>query len=191
VADKFQVSAVVEWKKRGLFPELLPEDLRNVSANDVPDVFLITDPDYKAVRDALMHAWISGNYERAAGLIRTTKNKPKIWSLALHHLTQVNPCKLKDPAAFEAFLSEHGWLDDLRTKAERPFRCLVNRTHRHGSVHALVVHFREAAARLPGFLQFFSDLTRNPARCEQCFFPTMEQGSILQNSISAENFLDT
>ena len=98
IASKHQVTAIMEWKKRGVFLDLLPEDLRNVTENEVPDMFLLTDVQYKEVRNALRVAWLSGSFEDMTTHVLSSQDKPDIWTLAFHHLTRVNPCQIKDPA---------------------------------------------------------------------------------------------
>ena len=184
IASKFQLNAIVEWKKRGVFLDLLPEDLRNTADNAVPDMYLTVDRNYKLVRDALVRAWLGGeDFRELTTVINRTRENPKIWALAFHQLTKVNPCRMKDPDAFEAFLNDQKLLSDIWKKSsEDLFPSLTGRTHRHDSIFNLMIHFREILkdAKMSQFLDIFKQLAKNPKNCGQTYLPTMPQDETLE-----------
>jgi hypothetical protein len=126
MAAKYQQSAVVEWKRKGFFLDLLPEELRDIQCSDIPDVFLIIDTNYKTIRDALTQAWLNGNYEGLSKLVVRHRDNRKLWTLALHRITKINPCVLRDEAAFNKFLSDQDWLRDIWTKKDESYQSLVS-----------------------------------------------------------------
>jgi len=79
VAAKYQVGAIVEWKKKGAFLDLLPVELKNSSTNDSPDMFLTIDANYKNVRETVRLAWISDSYDDLRTAVLIFKNDEIIW----------------------------------------------------------------------------------------------------------------
>ena len=176
IASKHQVAAIMEWKKRGVFLDLLPEDLRNVTENEVPDMFLLTDVQYKEVRNALRVAWLSGSFEDLTAHVLSSQDKPAIWTLAFHHLTRVNPCQIKDTAAFDTFLGQYPWLGNIWTNhCQMLVDKLNNKTHRHNSLLGLVIHFRVCIlhGQTSQFLTIFKKFVTNASGCAALFLPTM------------------
>ena len=176
VAAKYQVGAIVEWKKRGVFLDLMPEELKNSSTNESPDMFLLIDPNYKAFRDALRLAWLSDDYEAVSNLIQAFRNEHIVWSLAFHHLTKISPANCKDRAKFEALLDQHSWLSDIwKDNQLLPYPDLVGQSHRHTAISNLIFHFKETLSRgnIPPFLNIFQQLTTNTRNARGLFLPTM------------------
>jgi len=183
IATKYQIGAIVQWKKRGIFLDLLPDDLKNVTNNESPDMFLMIDNYYKIIRDTLKIAWISNNYEQLTVLGAAHGDKQMVWALAIHHLTKVNPIKIKDPSAFDAFMHQHNWLTKIWTEnQESTFRNLVGGVHTHMSILNLLIHFKEviSGTQLLQFLNIFRELSKNPKNCTQIFFPTMPHDETLE-----------
>jgi len=183
IASKHQVGAVVEWKKRGIFLDLLPEQLKNSATNEVPDMYLLIDPDYKAIRDGLRIACLSGNYEQLSVLPQVFRDKPLIWALAVHHLTQVNPCQIKDPPTFDTFLAQNDFLSNIWNQRNRPaLQILGGQSHRHDSLRDLLMHFVEvvSSSNIPNFLSVIKELATVPRVYAGCFLPTMPQDEALE-----------
>jgi hypothetical protein len=183
IATKHQVGAIVEWKKRGVYLDLLPEDLRNTTTNEAPDMFLIVDCDYKTIRDCLRLAWISSDYGLLNVLLDNYKEKPVVWCLAIHHLIKLSPTKIKDPSAFEAVLGQHRWLSNIWDKCHEPiYQNLFGKSHRHDSIYNLLIHFKESILQtvLPQFLHIFRELATNPRDCTGLFLPTMPHDETLE-----------
>jgi hypothetical protein len=182
IAAKFTQNAVVEWKKKNIWSSLLPEDLRNSTDNDTPDMFLTFEQDYKRVRDATSLAWLSGNYEDLTKLA-TAHQESISWALALHTLTKVNPCLLRDQAAFAAFLDGQTSLKTVWERTPASYPCLTNKSHRHLAVNGLAVHL-EAVLQLVGrtlsLVSVFGQLALNPGACAQLYLPTMPQDETLE-----------
>jgi hypothetical protein len=179
LATKHQQNAVVEWRRRGIYPDLLPEELLRMAATDSPDVFLIIDPAYKEIRDAVGRGWLTGDYASLANLLVMHSNNSKAWSLTFHALTRVNPAVLKDVAAFDSFVLQHKWLQQIWIKNETGCPALVDKTHRHVAVHSLLVHMSAVLAddiqQLPQLVQIFGHLARTPSACQNLYLPTMPQ----------------
>jgi hypothetical protein len=182
IAAKFTQNAVVEWKRKNVVPGLLPEDLRNSADNEVPDMFLTFEQDYKIVRDAISLAWLSGNYKELTKLA-TSRQKSISWALALHTLTKVNPCVLREQAAFAGFLDAQTSLKTVWERTQASYPCLTNKSHRHLAVHGLAVHM-ESVLQLVGQSQslvgVFGQLALNPGACARLFLPTMPQDETLE-----------
>ena len=188
IAAKHQVGAVVEWKKKGVCLDLLPEDLRNSANNEAPDMFLIIDCDYKNIRDALRLAWLSSDYGVLNALLDHSKDKPVVWSLAIHHLNKLSQTKIKDPSAFGAFLTQHPWMSNIWDKNQEPiYQNLVGKGHRRESIYNLLIHFKETIFRtaLPQFLNIFRELATNSRNCALLFLPTMPHDETLETKTAA------
>jgi hypothetical protein len=182
IAARYQQNAVIEWKRREVWRTLLPEELINTSANDAADVYLIIDSGYKAVRNAISYAWLTGDYAELAEMVSQQGRNPKIWALAFHTLSLVNPCNRKDPAAFELLLEEQSWLRTIWAKTRDSCPQLLDRTHRHLAVHSLLVHFAAVIedTKLPHALQIFRQLAENPGVAQNYYLPTMPQDETLE-----------
>jgi hypothetical protein len=176
IASKFQLEAVIEWKKKGFYIELLPETLRMAENNKSPDMYLLINEDYKTIRNALILAWIGEDYQELGPLVDKFEDNPMLWRLALHHLTRVNPCQMRNPEAFEEFLNQNQWLGEIwRLTQNSIVPSLTDKTHRHASVNNLLTHFREVLtqSQMKQFLDIFKQLAETPANCAQTFLPTM------------------
>lgn len=183
IATSYQISAVVEWKKKGILLDLLPEDLRNTAGNDVPDVFLTVDRNYKPLRDAISHAWLSGNLQEVSNMIIEHANDPKLWTLAFHHLTKVNPVNRRHDEAFDVLLQEHKWLKDLWTKNNaESYMSLVGKTHVHTAIQTLLVHFATILkdTKMSHFFDIFRLMTKTPQNCGHLYLPTMPQDEAME-----------
>jgi hypothetical protein len=175
IASKHQVAAIMEWKKRGVFLDLMPEELRNATEHEVPDMFLLTGAKYREVRNALRVAWLCDSFEDLTACVHSCQNKV-VWTLAFHHLTRVNHCKLKNPAAFGEFLDQHAWLANIWTDlCQTLIENLVGRTHRHDSVLSLVVHLKVCIIQeqVPDLLAIFKRFITDPVACVTLYLPTM------------------
>ena len=182
IATKSQQSAVVDWKRKGVLLDLLPDDIRNTPINESPDFFLTLDRSYKQVRDTLVRAWISDDYKDASTAAARHKDNTKIFALAFHQMTKINPCNPKNEDTFADFLSQHVWLRDLWLKNRDSHQNLVDKSHRHSSILGLLIHLRSVLneARLSPFLQIFRQLLQNPEACLNLFLPTMPQDETLE-----------
>ena len=184
VAANYQQNAVVEWKRRNVFRDLLPEDLRNASANNSPDVFLILDNDYRTVRNAVSQAWLSGDYAELTKVTQIHWNKTRIWFLAFHTLTSVNRCVIRDPAVFDTFLGGHPRLQTIWASVGtcRLPPVLVAHNHRLASVHNLLVHFTAVLSepKLSQLVHVLRQLAQNPENCGALYLPTMPQDETLE-----------
>jgi hypothetical protein len=182
IAARYQQNAVIEWKRREVWRTLLPEELINTSANDAADVYLIIDRGYKAVRNAISYAWLTGDFAELTKMVSQQGKNPKIWALAFHTLTLVNPCSSKDPAAFELLLAEHGWLRAIWARTRDSCPQLLDRTHRHLAVHSLLVHFAAVVedTKLPHALHIFRQMAENPRLAQNYYLPTMPQDETLE-----------
>jgi hypothetical protein len=94
IACKFQREAIAEWKKKEIYPELLPDTLRLSDPDTAPDIFLLISKDYRAVRKTLNMSWISCNFDDLGQLARNLQNQPLLWRLAFYYLTRINPCQV-------------------------------------------------------------------------------------------------
>lgn len=187
VAQKYQITAITEWKRSGIFLDLLPEELRNSSASENHDMFLIIHPDYKTMRDALRLAWLSDDYEILASRIIALPRDTTIWYLAFYNLTKLNTSRIKDVSNFEAFLDHHHpWLFKVWTEVKgADYPKLSKGGYRNKAIRDVIVHFRETLIKstpLP-FLDIFHQLATNPKNCGKMFLPTMPH----DESVEARN----
>ncbi len=182
IAAKYQQNAVIEWKRRQVFTTFLPDDLLNMSAVEAADVFLIIDSDYKVVRNAISHAWITGDYTGLGNMVLQHGKNSRTWALAFHTLTLVNPCLPTDQAPFDLFLREHSWLRTIWIENRDSCPQLRGKTHRHLAVSGLHVHFAAIVedSKLSHMLQIFRVLARNPSNAQNLFLPTMPQDETLE-----------
>ena len=184
IASKYQREAIAAWKKKELYPELLPRSLRNSRAERSPDVFLLIDSEkYQGIRKTLAMSFINGDFGPMDKLAQELQDEPMPWRLAFHYLTRVNPIQINDEAAFENFLGAHGWMVEL-WKRNNKLVChsLDDKTHRHASVNNLLVHFRSAVVdnKLPAFLDIFRRLANDPSSCTDQLLPTMPHDETLE-----------
>ena len=185
IVAKYQLEAVVEWKKKGFYVELLPETMRISEDNESPDMFLLIDEDYKKVRNSLIVAWVGEDYEHLTSLVDEFQDFPMLWSLALHHLTKVNPCQIRNPEAFEEFLYQNQWLAEIWKQTQEsgvPSLTGKDKNHRHASVNNLLTHFKAVLAQnqMGQLLRIFKQLSQTPANCTQTFLPTMPHDEALE-----------
>ena len=183
VAAKYQQNAVIEWKRRDLFRDLLPEDLRNASVSDAPDVFLILDRDYQAIRNTISQAWLMGDYTDLTKMVLVHRDKTTIWSLAFHTLTRVNPCCGKNLAAFNMFLRDHSWLQNIWISVRECHpSILVGQNHRLSSLHSLLIHIMAVVSdpKLSQLLHVLRQLAQSPENCQALYLPTMPQDETLE-----------
>ena len=183
VATKYQLESIVEWKKQEFYLDLLPESLRLSKENDVPDIYLHLDRKYKQVRNGIMTAWFSEDYDQLAVVIDEFKANPIIWGLAFHHLTQVKACKIKNLVSFETFLLQHPWLANIwRRSQDNLIPSLMGQTPKHSSSLNLLVHFSQVLSgnRMSPFLTILYNLAQKPMLCANLFLPTMPHDETLE-----------
>ncbi len=148
-------------------------------------MFLIVDSDYKTIRDCLWLAWITSDYSLLKVLLDNCKDKPVFWCLAIHHLINLSPAKIKDPSAFKAIRREHPWLSNIWGKCQEPiYQNLFGKSHRHNLIYNLLIHFKESIILhnnvLPQLLHIFGELANNPRNCANLFLPTMPHDEIFE-----------